>query len=341
MIDADHLSAENLGTSAVFRDWNREHPGSLHQSKAELVCAMAEASGRSGWESRVVEIGEMGWAELHRCDGLVCCTDNTLSRVEAALISQRLQIPMLDTGLRSQGSEARVSWFPGRPECACFACGLTETRRAEVLTFAASASLGCSFLAAADSLSAGQPEADAAAWVSQRALAQLVSAFTREHLGMVDDSTSQGWTERRSGARMIRTTHGEANQSCPFHHPVAAPDERWVAVEENRSLGEQIPGPDWELVLPWPVARVSRCSHCDTLDRRSLRLARLRRASCTRCGVASGLEPLEVVHRTLPGSPESHCTPSEVGLPPKHLLVARRRLKAEYRVSKDEQGVVA
>ena len=72
------------------------------------------------------------------------CTDNALVRAEVAYAARALEIPMIDAGVYgSAKAGGRVAHYPAGDQAACYLCALGEARRAELLSYGWSASLGC------------------------------------------------------------------------------------------------------------------------------------------------------------------------------------------------------
>ena len=315
VVDPDRVEARNLLLSPLFASEQTAAPV-VGAYKAEVVVAHARRAGsRAVWSARCQEIADVGLGTLEDVDLLLSCTDSALARVETAWAARMLRLPMLDGGVRSQGiAEGRVTWFAPAPRAACYLCGLPPARRAEILAYALSPSLGCTAPAGFEPMSGTLPAVQAVAQ------AMLQTALTLL-------SSRQGAGPRQSAARILQAqlpaVHAEAvalaySPGCPWHDLPAqrafvrlSPDESIECAlirHENRASGRV-------LELPWPVCLRASCQACGHIDEPFRRTAYVRRRGlCLGCGSTGTLEPLESVACVYAGQTTARYTPRQLGL---------------------------
>lgn len=311
LIDPDQLEDRNIATSALFRQAQARLGVAAGAAKVEVVRQMAEQRGLA-WETIQAEIGDVGWGDLSRCDVLVCCADSVLARVETAGAARSLRLPMFEAAVASDGAaEGRVASFAADAEQACYLCSLSEHRRAEVLAYAISTSLGC------------LPEAGFPGMTGSEATLRTVAAelfrLFREP-GDVESfalrlDTQTGTMER------IALSH---DPSCPWHELPEA--RKLISLPFDKPLSNVFQrAPEHAVVeLFWPICLSARCTLCGTLvpERRRAALVR-RRGVCSVCAAAGSLEPLHCVNFFRRGDPETDLTPHQLGLPDRHLYYWR------------------
>ena len=303
VIDPDRVEPHNVALSRIFTD------GDVGRDKAEVI---AETARELGWQAVRAEIADVGLAVLRHCDVLLSATDSALSRVETAFAARALRMPMLDAGVHSHGiPEGRVSCLAATSDAACYLCGFSDARRAELLAFALSASLGCRLPAGAEPMTGttGTVDATASALVAllgEHGTARAQTSFAlRLHTGM--------------GSERIELTR---SPGCPWH-TLPSPD-RLVEMPYDQPVRELL-APDTVLELPWPVCLHARCRHCGHRVEPLLRTARVRRTlPCSGCGRVGTLDPLESLQTLAPRHPLSARTPRELCLPERQLYHRRR-----------------
>ncbi len=333
VIDPDRLEPRNLALSRLFQQAERapkQRGGALGKSKAQLVVRYAaDLHGDSGWRAFEAEIADVGLADLRACDVLLCCADSTLARVETAFAARSLGLPMLDGAIRSHAGSAesfeqqgRVTWFAPAADAACSLCALGESRRAELLAYALSPSLGCVAPPRFEPMS-GTPA--------------IVEAVAEAMLDLLAARAGAGFDISTSSARIVSLESDspqviELNRSaqCPWHQfgdPAAL-----VHVAPGRSFASsfaELPA-DSLLEFPWPICLRALCRACGQPSRPLRRTAYMRRRNhCPHCVAAGTLEPLECIDRIWFHHPLSERTPAELGLPVHQLYRLRPFLRLQ------------
>ena len=310
LIDPDMVCARNLPLSRLFQ---QAGPRGLGRPKVEVLCEIAAAHGLA-WQALPVEVADVGLGRLAACDVLLSCTDSTLARVETALAARMLRLPMLDAGVQSDGvAEGRVTWFAASDEAACTLCGLSSARRAELLLYALSPSLGC----AAPALTTPMTGAFSAVEATAQHMVELLEGPVPARSSSLRLFASEGeWRQK----------HIELTRSveCPWHSFPAA--EEMVTMPQDTPL-RQFLGPDEVLELPWPICLRARCSNCRLLCEPMRRTAAVRRiVACPHCGQTGTLEVLADVHSISARDTEADRTPGQLGLPAGHLYHRRQTI---------------
>lgn len=280
-VDPDRVERENLGLARMFG------PDSVGRAKAAaLVRAASQAFPATRWEEFDGEIADLGWGRIESLDVIFGCVDRDSARMEVARIGTRLGIPVCDGGL---GVCGRVSYFPGRPETACFGCRLTAARRRGLLSSWRSQAFSC------------RVPAVETARVST--LEQVVATGALQvDLGLAGGEAVT--TEIRQGS--LTSFSMSVNDGCPFHDP----SPRLRPFPERMTPGMVC---RWE----WPVCVRARCRTCATEWQPFVRPARLK--ACPNCGGAEILA-LECVDRIEAPFP---WTPEQFGLPEDHRYTVR------------------
>ena len=284
----------------------------LPQNKALLLAAAAHDLDGLAWRSAPCEIADVGWEDLRETDLLCCCTDTILSRVETAWIARALGKPMLDGAVLGQGiAEGRVTVYPAARAAACTLCGLAEDRRAAVLGYAASASLGCQAPEEAPVMRAALATLDA---VADAMLARIVEW---QSAGEVSCTTklveTPGRTWRADSVQLTRSA------GCPWHDDLQGTFE---SLAWSEPVATALNAGGRELVLNWPVCTEAACDGCGLRSSPMQRVARVRRAPCPVCGQRRQ-QPLRVIHRIRHGDPSSAFSPRQLGMPERHLYWLR------------------
>ncbi|WP_419805299.1 ThiF family adenylyltransferase [Terriglobus sp.] len=325
LVDPDAVEERNLVLSPLLRravdhlETSASQKSGARQNKAELLAVAAQELDGLRWRSASCEIADAGWADLREVDLLCCCTDSVLSRVETAWIARALGKPMLDGAVVGQEiAGGRVTIFPPAEAAACFLCGLAESRRAAVLGYAASTSLGCQAPESVPAMAAALATLNAVAaemlrqildWqqlASEVSLASKVSHSTRLALGADDAWQTESFELSRSA-------------TCPWHDAPSAMLEE-LAWEEP--LATVLRDGARELVLNWPVCTEAVCEACGVRTRPMQRVAQVRRSPCAACGCFQQ-QPLRAIFRVRHGDPYSGCSPRQLGMPARHLYWMR------------------
>lgn len=332
LIDPDHLAPSNIPLSEAFMQVvsaRGEH--AIGQPKAQLIAHhLRSANPRVRWSALTASVAEVGWCHVAQADMLVTCTDSVVSRIEAAYACRALGLPMLDAGVHGEAVEGgRVAVYAAHADAACYLCGLTSAKRAEVLAHLSMERSGCATVPLAAAMGDSWQTAEA---VSQTAdllvntletlLPSLLASSTERSLawqiGHRDASElARDLPWRRTPVQLTRAA------DCPWHDPVAL-----VTLRDHMPLAQVIP-PAHVLVLPWAVALGHRCSVCGAHGAQPRRLADLRMENtCDACGASGSLEPQGVLDELSESHPAASLTPAQLGLPAHHMLPVRRRISA-------------
>lgn len=320
VIDPDPLEKRNVPGSLIYQNViSTKGNKALDQFKVNLLCD--EINRRYGlhWSAIAEEIADVGLGLLTGIDLILSCTDSTLARVETTRAAHILGVPMIDGGVMSKGIAAgRVSWFTANRNAACYLCGISEIRRAMVLTYAASASLGCSV---------GDEEFPAMTasfrTVQETATAMLLLLLQRQR-GRVP-------IERSFAVRLQDDLQEQWSQffldlprsvTCPWHDNEP---EKWSPILEDKTIKEILTDDNFLIQLPWPQCLTAYCRVCGTDSKPFRRLAWVRRkAICTHCGTKGSSEPVEVIDTLLRTDQRAKLMLWQLGLPKQHLYLLRR-----------------
>jgi hypothetical protein len=317
LIDADNVEQGNYLHSPAVRV-----SGSVGKKKVEVFADYGQATfPHTEWIPVAVEIADVGFGDLQDCAVLFSCTDNALARSETAWISQRLGIPVVDGGLRgSAWWKGRVSWFPGRPESACYLCQLSHNRRAELLSQSLAVSLSCT---------ANDPASSARARPTTPAMASMVAAMQVD-LGLRswvagDGSGARAWEIALDcRAPSMETLVIPRNSECPWHGPELR--SRLHELPERQLLRDSLQKNSirGEILADWPLCLSARCLHCGHEWQPMQRIARVRRhALCPLCRRANPL-PVQVIASVRAEDEWARHTPGQLGFPPNHRYTLRR-----------------
>ena len=215
-----------------------------------------------------------------------------------------------------------MSDFSPFPEAACYLCGMSEERRAAVLGYAASASLGCRVPEDAPSMTGTLRMLCAVADMIAGSLTPTPQGpSTESHAVRIRDVDG---TMERSHLQFEKIALTRS-VTCPWHD--GSPNNM-EPLPWEKPLGASLRALDHgsrtvELQFAWPICSEAACTACGTRSQPFLRVASVRRrAVCAVCGERS-LEPLRAVHRMRAGDPLSERSPRQLGQPPRHLYGLR------------------
>lgn len=313
VIDPDLLEPRNTRSSAVYLEaYGELGETAFHYRKAELIVEVIRRKYALPWQSLPIEIADAGLGLLADYDLLLSCTDNSLARIETARAARVLKLPMLDGAVKGEGIAAgRVSWFSPDDQSACYLCGISETRRAELLAYAISTSLGCRIPEEAPAMTAAHSTLQETAATMLNLLEDLPcnqSSFTR-HL------------EKKDGQWKREHLHLSRSRTCPWHESSSA---SWVSLVHDRSFREAFSARDQSLQMFWPHCLKARCRQCSHLWEPMQRVAQVRRrAACPRCGARGNCEPIEVVESFTGIDAIANFSPRQLNLPEQHLYLFR------------------
>jgi molybdopterin/thiamine biosynthesis adenylyltransferase len=320
LIDPDRLEPHNVALSSLYRGIVAEEgPEAFTRYKTELIVDWARQKYSLTWESFAAEIADAGLGRLALCDLVISCTDSTLARVETALAARVLNLPMLDSGVRGEGIPAgRVSWFSPSHEAACYLCGISEIRRAELLSYALSTSLGCGLPAEAPAMT-GAPDA---VRETAAAMLELIQSFSADKHCLKTsfssriewDPTAQSWIQK--DLKLPRSV------TCPWHD---LPEGEWLPLGYDQPIRDSLHRNNMRVQLLWPHCLEARCRVCGHQSTPNLRVARLRRkAVCAQCGTIGSYEPTRIIDSVGDEDFAADFTPRQLGLPKQHLYLFRR-----------------
>ena len=278
--------------------------------------------------------------------------DGGLKSTRAAAQPREIKDPTKAIGA-ANAPEGRVSHFDPAAGAACYLCQLSEQRRAELLRWALAATLGC----------AAEPEA--AAMQGTPALASIVAgtmvevavavaSIHRKPAGAqaAEPAGSRSWICRvPPGSQLPVEIELRRSADCPWHQAPYGTVERAAhspgdaaitgalhAIDFHASLattlqaisaarGDRQPT---VLELLWPLCLEARCAACGAATRPMQRVARVRRRSrCPACGASGTMEPLVSVGSIAEHDALAARSPTQLGLPERHLFWCRAQYSAE------------
>jgi molybdopterin/thiamine biosynthesis adenylyltransferase len=325
LIDPDRVEATNFTHSTYLRSTN-----AIGRPKAEVLAQnLSSHFPDTRWQSLSCEIADTGFQRLQGSAVVFSCTDNVLARVETCYAAHRLQLPMMDAGLKGHAFwSGRVAWLPGGL-CACYLCQLSEARRAELLSLSLADSQSCSADLRDDQILPSTPTMASIVAGLQVDLGLRLALAKTEHpiqacaweLSLPLPETN--WRSFNIPRSVDCPWHGSDSDSDVSLDLVKLPMD--LALTESLAQlqgdsGQQPPS----LELDWPLCVNARCDACQHLWSPMLRLASLRRrASCPVCG-QSRLRPIETLSRISHGDLFARLTPRQLGLPSDHLFTLSR-----------------
>ena len=319
IIDPDQLEEHNIRCSSIYQDaFSRKGNEIFDDFKGGLLLDEIKRRYTLSWSAIAQEIADVGLGFLTSRKLILSCTDSALARVETARVAHVLGVPIIDGGVMGEGIAAgRAAWFAADYKAACYLCGISEMRRAELLTYAASVSLGCRPIDESPSMtgSLSAVHETASAMLSliqewQRDTVSLESSFAMRLIS----NTAQKWSKFHLD--LPRST------TCPWHDEVSG---RWRSIPEDRPFREAFTGNELCCQLLWPQCLIARCHRCGTRSEPLRRVAWVRRkAICAGCGAKGSCEPIEVIDTLASTDPRANLTPQQLGLPKQHLYLFRR-----------------
>jgi len=332
LIDPDYLCAENMPYGVMYRV-GREKKVLSSEQRAFKSDAIAWAGERifpdTTWVSRAAEVADVGLKLLRDCDLVFSCTDNVLARAETSYLARLLGKIMVDGGLKGEAvHEGRVSFFPADRSSACYLCQLSESRRAEVLSFATARSLGCAPLGVHAIMTATPMMASLiAAQMTDLGIRHLADRAT-------DNNDASAWIYRMPPHDVLSENVRIAwSATCPWHDfPV---EGELTELDDGQSVRQMLRS-DGErrkdsrktvLELIWPLCLRARCQSCGAEQKSMRRVALIRRSGmCTVCGVGGRMEPLECLRALHEEHPLADMTARQLGFPSQHLFWCRPEL---------------
>lgn len=325
LIDPDRVEATNFTHSTYLRSTN-----AIGRPKAEVLAQnLSSHFPDTRWQSLSCEIADTGFQRLQGSAVVFSCTDNVLARVETCYAAHRLQLPMMDAGLKGHAFwSGRVAWLPGGL-CACYLCQLSEARRADLLSLSLATSQSCSTDLRDDQVLPSTPTMASIVAGLQVDLGLRLALAKTEHpiqacaweLSLPLPETN--WRSFNIPRSVDCPWHGSDSDSGVSLDLVKLPMDLALTeslAQQQGDSGQQPPS----LELDWPLCVNARCDSCQHLWSPMLRLASLRRcASCPVCG-QSRLHPIETLSRIAHGDLFARLTPRQLGLPSDHLFTLSR-----------------
>ena len=300
--------------------------------KVNLLLDVIDRRYALSWSSFAQEIADVGLCLLANVDLILSCTDNALARVETTRVARVLGVPMIDGGVMAKGiASGRSAWFATDRKAACYFCGISEVRRAEILTYAASASLGCRASAEVSTMTGSSRTV----WETAAAMLSLIQQWQR---GMISVERSFAVRLQSDIAMEWSSLHLNLpwSATCPWHDEER---EKWRSIPEDRPIREAFAASELRIQLPWPQCLAARCRLCDTRSQPLRRVAWVRRkAVCVGCGARGSCEPIEVIDTLASTDARADLTPQQLGLPKQHLYLFRRSFVPVTRKDFDEPG---
>jgi hypothetical protein len=316
LIDHDVIEATNLTHSPYLRAET-----ALGRPKTEVLAeALAAHFPDTAWVSLPSEIADVGFARLQQCGLLFSCTDSALARVETCYAAHRLQLPMMDAGLKGHAYwMGRVAWFPGG-SAGCYLCQLGANTRAQLLSLSLASSQSCS-----------APKPHTRSIPSTPTMASIVAALQVD-LGLRLLLSSQPPAEARAWELSLDLPHTELisfavprSADCPWHDAITLLD--LISLPMNVLLKESLEIqaanthlPPRILELDWPICMQARCATCQHLWSPKVRVAVLRRRlTCPSCG-GSQLHSIKTLSTLTASDPAARFTPAQLGFSEDHLF---------------------
>lgn len=321
LIDPDRLEPHNVALSSLYRDIVAEEGSeAFTHYKTELLVDWIRQQYGLAWEGLAVEIADAGLGVLSACDLVISCTDSTLARVETCLAARVLNLPMLDGGVMGEGiPSGRVSWFSPSREAACYLCGISDARRAELLSYALSTSLGCRLPAESPAMT-GAPDT---VRETAAAMLQLIQSFSSDKHCLKTSFSSRIEWDHMEKSWMQEDLKLPRSMTCPWHD---LPEGEWLPLVYDQPIRNSLRGNNLRIQLLWPHCVEARCRVCGHQSSPNLRVARLRRkAVCAQCGAIGSHEPGRIFESIGLGDFAADLTPQQLGLPVQHLYLFRRR----------------
>jgi len=166
--DPDIVEPRNIGHSVLLCQ-----APVIGQSKvSQALDRLRTWFPRTDWNGDSVEIADVDSQQFSKAEILFGCVDTDLARTEIAALSARFGLPVCDAGLGGTSTRVgRVSWLPGAQRSACFACLLTNRRRAMLLNLWESDVHACW---------ARNPAEECADWTTTPTMASIIAGLQVE-----------------------------------------------------------------------------------------------------------------------------------------------------------------
>lgn len=307
LIDPDQVEPVNILQNIFFRE-----PDNLSQPKAKVIADKGlNYFSQTRWIPLISEIADVGFGDLENCSLIFSATDSTLARVETAYVARRLNIPMVDVGLLGAAYwRGRASWFPAHSNAACYFCQLHESRRAEILAFSQSSTLGCRWMDE-------NIDVPSTPTMSSVVAGMAVDMAFRHGL-FPGENDSFAWEINLGDFPTLQPHHLTASVTCPFHH--FADKNALISLPHDISLRESLRNFDIDAIeLDWPIALEALCQKCGCVWNPMRRLAWVRqRARCPDCGEANHFR-FEAISRIAANDISARYSPKDLSYSKEHL----------------------
>jgi molybdopterin/thiamine biosynthesis adenylyltransferase len=318
IIDPDRLEEHNVRCSTIFQGIaERNGTKVFREFKVNLALNEIHRCFALSWNGFTTEIADVDLSLLASTRLILSCTDSTLARVETTRVARILGIPMIDVGVMGHEiAVGRVAWFAANSGAACYLCGISEKRRSEILSYAASSSLGCRTHEEFPSMTGvlNTVRETAATMLSFIQRWQMFISLDHSFAVRLQLDQAEEWSQLHLNLPRSAT--------CPWHEKETG---IWLSIPEDRPICESFPDEKLCLQLLWPQCLTARCSRCGARSEPQRRVPWVRRkAVCTSCGARGTCEPIEVIDALASNDVRAELTPRQLGLPKQELYFFRR-----------------
>ncbi len=243
--DPDILEEKNITRSLLFRS------GSAGENKvSHALDQLRSLFPQTRWAGMPLEIADIPSEKFSSAEVLFSCVDTDLARMEIAALSTQYKLSVCDGGLGGTSTRlGRVSWFPGADTAACFACLLTNRRRAELFSTWESKVHAC-----------WVPEPHSqSVWTSTPTMSSIVAGLQIETaLSSIQKKEAFSTHLDLDQASISQTIYHPCSTECPLHIERSDIIFPICTLAECRSCGRQF-SPDRR--ISW-VRRWAVCPSC-------------------------------------------------------------------------------
>ncbi len=317
VVDFDTIEDANLSRSVLFRQQDRG------RRKAEVAAErIKELNPDVQMRALHMDVNDLGLGLIRRMDVIIGCLDNRQARLSVNRACWHLGKPWVDGGIQDLYGVARVFW-PGRG--ACYECTLTELDW-QILNLRYS----CPWLARRDIQQGKVPTTPIMASVIggiqvQEALKILHDMPVASGKGLFFNGRTNEILLTEYAVRPDCQSHWRFDDVIELPRTTAQGtrvDELLRRIRDEMGEGAFIEL-DQELVISW------RCVLCGAAEDALLPLSKLDSAptACPQCG---GARTIGTTHRLTGTERFAGCTLAELGIPPLHVLTARKDQDYRY-----------
>lgn len=317
IVDFDTIEDANLSRSVLFRQQDRG------RRKVEVAAErIRELNPDVQTQALHTDVNDVGLGLFRRMDVIIGCLDNRQARLSINRACWHLGKPWVDGAIQDLYGVARVFW-PGRG--ACYECTLTELDW-QILNQRYS----CPWLARRDIQQGKVPTTPIVASIIGGIQVQEALKLLHE----MPVTTGKGLFFNGRTNEVLLTEYAirpDCQSHWRFESVIELPqttargtrvDEllRWIQDEMGEGAFVEL---DQELVTSW------LCVSCGATEDVLLPLSRLDRAptACLQCG---GARTMVTTHRLTGTERFADCTLAELGIPPLHVLTARKDQHYRY-----------